>query len=503
VTESDEIIVDIVDIILPSCDSGLNDGEIQLQITGGDDSLIDQIEWYTLDGSQNCFNYSISPIDLDFDGIPDYGDSDLDGDGTTDSGLIDSDGDGTIDSADPDLGSGIDNNNDGIDDFYLITTLQYFNCDLNIYETFEILNASFIGSEIIFCAGLNTMILGDPTTLNIQGGTNSCSAGSWQLLPQYSGLSAIDDLSPGIYKVEVNNNDLDGNILCTKEEIFQIDRDSISYDNLAVDFELCELTSGYLTIDVYSNNSELFFYYDNQIIDPANIAIINSFPDFNTYEIFISNPLTNAPLEIINEFGCGVIVDEEDTNWFVPVPEIQFSNPEYDQFGSISIGSSIIFESTFTSGIETFTWNFGDGTPLEFGPTVTHAYNLDGIYIVTLDIYSSAGCTASVTQEIRIGKGYTIMLPNVFTPNSDNFNELFRPLFTGGILEIDFQIFDPDGHQMYYENSVTDLISNDLIINGWDGENAKATTPYFIYKVKAKLLTGEEVIKTGLFKILR
>jgi hypothetical protein len=95
------------------------------------------------------------------------------------------------------------------------------------------------------------------------------------------------------------------------------------------------------------------------------------------------------------------------------------------------------------------------------------------------------------------------MLPNVFTPNSDNFNELFRPLFTGGILEIDFQIFDPDGHQMYYENSVTDLISNDLIINGWDGENAKATTPYFIYKVKAKLLTGEEVIKTGLFKILR
>ena len=56
---------------------------------------------------------------------------------------------------------------------------------------------------------------------------------------------------------------------------------------------------------------------------------------------------------------------------------------------------------------------------------------------------------------------------------------------------------------MYNENSVTDLISNDLIINGWDGENAKATTPYFIYKVKAKLLTGEEVIKTGLFKILK
>ena len=503
VTESDEIIVDIVDIILPSCDSGLNDGEILLQITGGDENLINQIEWYTLDGSQNCFNYSISPIDLDFDGIPDYGDSDLNGDGTIDPGLIDVDNDGVIDLADPDLNSGIDNNNDGIDDFYLITTLQYFNCDLNIYETFEILNASFIGSEIIFCAGLNTMILGDPTTLNIQGGNNSCSAGSWQLLPQYSGLSSINGLSPGIYKVEINNNDLSGNIICSKEEIFQINRDSISYDNLAVDFELCELSSGYLTIDVYSNDSDLFFYYDNQLINSGNIQIINSYPDFNTYEIFISNPLSNASIEIINEFGCGIIVDEEDTNWFVPVPEIQFTNPEYDQFGSISIGSSIIFESTFTSGIESFTWNFGDGSPLEFGPTVTHAYNLDGVYIVTLEIYSNAGCSASVTQEIKIGKGYTIMLPNVFTPNSDNFNELFRPLFTGGIIEIDFQIFDPDGHQMYNESSVTDLISNDLIINGWDGENAKATTPYFIYKVKAKLLTGEEVIKTGLFKILR
>ena len=503
VTESDEIIVDIVDIILPSCDSGINDGEIQLQITGGDVNLIDQIEWYTLDGSQNCFNYSISPIDLDFDGIPDYGDSDLDGDGTTDPGLIDADNDGIIDSADPDLGSGIDNNNDGIDDDYFITTLQYFNCDSNIFETIDIYNSSFIGTEIIICAGLNTVILGDPTLLNVEGGINSCSAGSWELLPQYSGLSTIFNLAPGIYKVEINNNDLDGNVLCSKEEIFQINRDSISYDNLAVDFELCELTSGYLTIDVYSNDSELFFYYDNQIIDPGNIEIINSFPDFNTYEIFISNPLTDAPLEIINEFGCGVIVDEEETNWFVPVPEIQFSNPEFDQYGTITIDSSIIFESSFTNGIETFTWNFGDGTPLKFGPIVTHAYNLDGTYIVTLDIYVSAGCTASVTQEIRIGKGYTIMLPNVFTPNSDNFNDLFRPLFTGGITEIDFQIFDPDGNQLYSESSVSGLVSNQLIINGWDGENAKSTTPYFIYKVKAKLLTGEEVIKTGLFKILR
>ena len=95
------------------------------------------------------------------------------------------------------------------------------------------------------------------------------------------------------------------------------------------------------------------------------------------------------------------------------------------------------------------------------------------------------------------------MLPNVFTPNSDNFNDLFRPLFTGGITEIDFQIFDPDGNQLYSESSVSGLVSNQLIINGWDGENGKGTTPYFLYKVKAKLLSGEEVIKTGLFKILR
>ena len=95
------------------------------------------------------------------------------------------------------------------------------------------------------------------------------------------------------------------------------------------------------------------------------------------------------------------------------------------------------------------------------------------------------------------------MLPNVFTPNGDNFNDLFRPLFTGGITQLDFQVFDPDGHEIYYEQSSTDQSTGQLSINGWNGENAKSSESYYVYKVLATLFNGEVITKTGLFRILK
>ena len=522
ILESNPLLVDLVTLTPPSCDTSLDDGEIQVSISGGNQNLVRTIEWYYLDGTQNCFNYSISPIDQDLDNIPDYADADIDQDGVIDPGKSDTDLDGIFDSIDSDVdGDGntdpglLDANNDGINDTILITSVSYLDCDTNLYTSISIFNANFIGSEMIICAGLNTPIVNpsldhdlDPNTpdispFSIQGGTNSCNAGTWELLAQFTGMSSIYGMGEGLYKVVVSELNENFNLICSEVEIFELNRDYINYDNLSVDTNLCELTAGYLTVDVFTNDDNLMFFYNGQMIPLANISVIGSIPGQITYQVFISNPVENGPLEIINEFGCGVLLAEIDTNWVAPSAEFEYFSPEFEQFGVISTGSFISFAATYQIGFDQFVWNFGDGTPLEYGPEISHAFSLDGTYQVTFEVFNAAGCSATSTQEIVIGKGYTIMLPNVFTPNADNFNDYFRPLFTGGIIELNFQVFDPDGHELYFEMATMDETSNELIINGWSGENAKESTSYYVYKVQATLFNGNEVSNTGLFKLLK
>jgi hypothetical protein len=310
-------------------------------------------------------------------------------------------------------------------------------------------------------------------------------------------------LNEGVYRVVVSELDANLNIVCSQEEIFEMSRNLLTYDNLTVDSELCSFNPGYIVLDVFTEPSDVFFYYDGQLIDLNNVEILSSSQIFTTYSLFIENPVENGSLEIINEYGCGILVDEFDILWSVPGPEIDIFSPEFEQFGVISTGSFINFESVYQAGIEAFIWDFGDGSSLEFGPNVSHAFNLDGTYEVILEVFSSAGCSLSTTTTLEIGKGYSIMLPNVFTPNGDNFNDIFRPLFTGGITQLDFQVFDPDGHELYYEQSSTDQTTGQLSINGWNGENAKSSESYYVYKVLATLFNGEEITKTGLFRILK
>ncbi|MFT5102638.1 MAG: hypothetical protein ACI86C_000280, partial [Candidatus Latescibacterota bacterium] len=522
ILESDALLIDLVALTPPSCDTSLDDGAIQVSISGGNQNLVRTIDWYYLGGTQSCFNYSISPLDQDGDNIPDYADADIDGDGVIDPTKSDTDLDDIFDSADADVdGDGIidpgkfDNNNDGIDDTFLITSVNYLDCETGLFDSIIIFNSNFIGSNLIICAGLNTPIVEptldhdlDPNTpdipaLILQGGTNTCNAGTWELLPEFTGMSSISDLREGLYKVVVSELNQNLNLICSVEEIFELIRDSISYDNLSVDSNLCEFLGGYLTVDVYTNDDNLMFFYNGQMIPLSDIVIIDAIPGRTTYQVFISNPVDNAPLEIINEFGCGVLVDEIDMDWAVPSAEFQYFSPEYDQFGIISIGSFISFEASYQMASKQYVWDFGDGSPAEYGPEVSHAFALDGTYQVTLEVFSAAGCSTTSTQDIVIGKGYTIMLPNVFTPNSDNLNDFFRPLFTGGIIELNFQVFDPDGNELYFETATMEEMSDELIINGWSGDNAKESTSYYVYKVQATLFSGNEVSKTGLFKLLK
>ena len=93
-------------------------------------------------------------------------------------------------------------------------------------------------------------------------------------------------------------------------------------------------------------------------------------------------------------------------------------------------------------------------------------------------------------------------IPNVFTPDGDNYNQTFQPVFTSG--------FDPFDYSMYIYNRWGELIfeSHDAL-QGWDGTYLSSNVDLvqegsYIYVIDFKLKQNDERKKiTGHLTLIR
>ncbi len=81
----------------------------------------------------------------------------------------------------------------------------------------------------------------------------------------------------------------------------------------------------------------------------------------------------------------------------------------------IWLGETAVFTNTSTNAL-TYTWDFGDGSPLSTVPSPTHTYTTTGVFTVTLTAYNgSVSHTTSHPLTVRPVPtvGYVIHLPLV------------------------------------------------------------------------------------------
>lgn len=82
-----------------------------------------------------------------------------------------------------------------------------------------------------------------------------------------------------------------------------------------------------------------------------------------------------------------------------------------------------------------YLWNFGDGnTSIVEHPIHTYpGYGQN--FVITLLAMNEIGCTDTAQKTIVIKEDLILFVPNTFTPNADDANNVFKPVLAQGYKE--------------------------------------------------------------------
>jgi len=160
----------------------------------------------------------------------------------------------------------------------------------------------------------------------------------------------------------------------------------------------------------------------------------------------------------------------------------------------------VIFTNS-TIGGANYLWDLGDGTT-STELNLNHLYsNINGNYSVTLTSSTPMGCTNSYTITLTYIDNPVFYIPNTFTPDEDQFNQTWGPVFTSG--------FDPFNFDLFVYNRWGELIweSHDAK-EKWDGsfgkKGLKVPSGIYTYKIRFKPTnTDEKVTVTGNVNLMR
>ena len=146
------------------------------------------------------------------------------------------------------------------------------------------------------------------------------------------------------------------------------------------------------------------------------------------------------------------------------------------------------------------TWDFDDNTTAtsNFGK-ISHTFSdLDsGTYFVELYVESNKGCYSTQVQKIIIDKAFIFYIPDAFTPNKDQINDIYKP-HVDGVREYEFYIYSREGQEIFYTNDIN---------NGWDGYvdggNNYALSGRYAYSINIIDINGKKRNYYGNFLLIR
>jgi gliding motility-associated-like protein len=211
------------------------------------------------------------------------------------------------------------------------------------------------------------------------------------------------------------------------------------------------------------------------------------YPNDGDFTIKLTSTLGNCKVSETLEDYIHIIAKPSYVDFTQSDIEIDFYNPE------------IQFQS-YTNGKYLF-WNFGDGSHSTYKNPKHKFPEIPGEYLIELTASNMENnyCSSTVTRSIFMPEPVIYFIPNTFTPNGDELNNVFQPIFTSG--------YDPQHYSFYIYNRWGELIfeSHNPKI-GWDGTygDKVVQNDTYIWKLEFKEKIQEfKHVKTGHVNVLR
>lgn len=202
---------------------------------------------------------------------------------------------------------------------------------------------------------------------------------------------------------------------------------------------------------------------DNSIVSGDNIAqwewVVNSTifsTKQNTSYTFTSPGTKSVLLRVKSSFGCEHVLEKVDYIEVYPKPIASFSYLPKKP----TIIDSEITATDLSTGAVLWSWTFGDGgTSADQNPK--HNYKDTGNYRIRLEITNNNNCTDDTSVYIFVEPGFSVDIPNSFSPNGDGLNDFWGPV---GILQ------GVKGYELLIINRWGEILFQTNDVNAtWDG----------------------------------
>ena len=208
---------------------------------------------------------------------------------------------------------------------------------------------------------------------------------------------------------------------------------------------------------LYVNFSEIITNNNGAI---SNVTYLFGDGDSANYtsplHIYTTPGLYNVSLAATSQYGC--TTDTTYTN-YINVFENPIANFYYTPSNPDIFWPNINFINTSLNGDHYF-WTFGDSTSSnDINPY--HSYMTAGSYPIELIALTNEGCVDTTFGEVIIKPTYTIYIPNAFSPNNDDKNEVFQCKATN-ISDFSISIYSRWGNHVVTINDINE---------GWDGKD--------------------------------
>jgi len=224
-----------------------------------------------------------------------------------------------------------------------------------------------------------------------------------------------------------------------------------------LDTVLCWPESFTLTNQTNQNTFTSQTWLINNIVSSSDETFIFTPNQPGTYSI---------ELQLTNSLGCvhDTLISNALTS--LPTPQAGFSTSPT----IIQVDNPLVSFTDQSSGeINSWNWTFNVPpsieTSSEQNPQFLFPNNTGGDYEVQLAVSNAIGCSDTLTGIITVFENYTLFIPNTFTPDGNEFNNLFS-VYGYGIETRNFQL------SIYNRWGELIFVSNNPEI-GWDGSFVK------------------------------